>query len=574
MSFVNIKKLIVIGFLSIFLVCGEENTTEENIQFNFNKVDIKKLCPVPEPKIFSFKDRIFVAAGYDLATVSMVLTSKGKVIIDTGSSPQRAKIIKQEFDKISQLPTVAIIYTHRHIDHTGGASVWVENITQTQIWATDKLTEEFFKDYGVWLRLQRERARMQFGFDLPDAELPCFSIGGRLYAPEENGFIKPTHTFSGIITFSIGDLTFELVEAHGETKDQLFVWIPELEALFSGDNFYLAFPNLYTVRGASERPVEEWIRSIDEMRRRDPVFLVSGHTYPISGRENIRETLTNYRDAIAYIWQRMVKLANEGYYMDDIAYHIKLPEHLQKDYLKETYGKVEWSLKGFYSWKIGWFDGVVEKLYSLPTTLTALKEVEALGGSGRVIELAKNAISQGELKIALFWLAKLKNAGMLEGEAKNLYIKVIEALAYSEENFIARSYLLEEKLKIEGKTQEVPTPKISESFVEDIPIETLFEAMQFRLKDNVGNTKLMVKFIFNDIQKTFTVTIRYGVVEVVQGEPLPGEGTPDIILEIPSTTYKKLALGFVRAGDVLSEIKITGNIQKLFDFMRMFDTNL
>ena len=417
---------------------------------------------------------------------------------------------------------------------------------------------------------------MQFGFDLPESELPCFSIGGRLSVPKEFGFVKPTHTFSGRTTFRVGELTFELVEAHGETKDQLFVWISELGVLFSGDNFYLAFPNLYSVRGSSERPVEKWIESIDEMRRRDPVFLVSGHTLPIEGREKIREVLMDYRDAIAYIWQKMVKLANQGYYMDDIAYHVRLPDNLsQRSYLRETYGKVEWSLKGFYSWKIGWFDGMVEKLYSLPTTFVALKEVEALGGAERVVELAKGAVAEGNLRLALFWLSKLKNAGMLrDGEAKELYIKVISALARSEENFIARAWLLEEKMKVQGELDELPSPEISESMVENIPVDIIFQAMQFRLKEGFENAKVMVKFVFTDINKVFTVSVRRGVVQVVDGEPLPGEGNPDVVLETDSLTYKKIAFGITQPGKVLDKIKFQGDIQKLFDFMKMFNTGV
>jgi alkyl sulfatase BDS1-like metallo-beta-lactamase superfamily hydrolase len=51
----------------------------------------------------------------------------------------------------------------------------------------------------------------------------------------------------------VGGLTFLLKEAHGETHDQLFVWIPEKKALLPGDNYYESFPNLYSIRGTSPR---------------------------------------------------------------------------------------------------------------------------------------------------------------------------------------------------------------------------------------------------------------------------------------------------------------------------------
>lgn len=51
----------------------------------------------------------------------------------------------------------------------------------------------------------------------------------------------------------VGEEVFELVEAHGETHDQLFVWLPRQKALLPGDNYYQSFPNLYTIRGTSAR---------------------------------------------------------------------------------------------------------------------------------------------------------------------------------------------------------------------------------------------------------------------------------------------------------------------------------
>ena len=61
------------------------------------------------------------------------------------------------------------------------------------------------------------------------------------------GMMYPTHTFSGTKTLVFGDLEVELLEAPGETHDHIIVWIPEDETLIAGDNFYWAFPNLYTL---------------------------------------------------------------------------------------------------------------------------------------------------------------------------------------------------------------------------------------------------------------------------------------------------------------------------------------
>lgn len=51
----------------------------------------------------------------------------------------------------------------------------------------------------------------------------------------------------------VGEEEIHLIEAHGETHDQLFVWLPRNRVLLPGDNYYRAFPNLYTIRGTSPR---------------------------------------------------------------------------------------------------------------------------------------------------------------------------------------------------------------------------------------------------------------------------------------------------------------------------------
>ena len=100
-------------------------------------------------------------------------------------------------------------------------------------------------------------------------------------------FRIPTHTFSGFTKFTVGEYTIELHEAHGETHDMLFVYIPELELLLPGDNYYQSFPNLYTIRGSSPRPIRDWIRSLDSMRRLNPKYLV--------------QPLLRYRPQVPYV---------------------------------------------------------------------------------------------------------------------------------------------------------------------------------------------------------------------------------------------------------------------------------
>jgi len=53
-------------------------------------------------------------------------------------------------------PVAAIIYTHSHVDHVGGATAWADD--DTEIWATDAFSKHFAKQYGRFAPAEAYRA--------------------------------------------------------------------------------------------------------------------------------------------------------------------------------------------------------------------------------------------------------------------------------------------------------------------------------------------------------------------------------------------------------------------------------
>ena len=176
------------------------------------------------------------------------------------------------------------------------------------------------------------------------------------------GYIKPTITFEKELKLSISGIDIELYHAPGETNDQLFVWLPQKQALMPGDNLYKTFPNLYTIRGTTHRDVKGWVQSLDHMRSFNPEYLFPSHTRPLSGPE-VMDTLTLYRDAIQYVHDQTIRLMNKGYYPDQIIEMIQLPETVAKSpFVNEFYGTVRWSVKSIFNGYLGWFNGNISDL--------------------------------------------------------------------------------------------------------------------------------------------------------------------------------------------------------------------
>ena len=71
-------------------------------------------------KVDKITDGVYLARGFAIANVGMVVTNEGVVIIDSTESPDAAKEILAKFQKITDKPIKYLIFTHGHGDHTQG----------------------------------------------------------------------------------------------------------------------------------------------------------------------------------------------------------------------------------------------------------------------------------------------------------------------------------------------------------------------------------------------------------------------------------------------------------------------
>jgi alkyl sulfatase BDS1-like metallo-beta-lactamase superfamily hydrolase len=331
----------------------------------------------------------------------------------------------------------------------------------------------------------------------------------------------------------------DLHEAHGETHDHLFVHLPDDDVILAGDNFYRAFPNLYTLRGTTPRPTDAWIASLDAMRRLAPEHLVPSHTLPLSGRDSVAAALTNYRDAIQWVRDGVIRLANAGRSVDQIAVELGLPPAISgADELAELYGQVDWSARAIYNERLGWFDERPETLYPLARDDRARRLVDAMGGPDAV---RARIAAADDPRWAVEQLAILRDAGQpVDRELAD----ALERLAVDIGNSNGRAYLLEEAHALRHGRTALPTPAPDPALLDALPISNFFDVMATRLDPELTkDVRESVRFDFTDTGERFTVTIRHGVAEVVAGEPLPG--TPDPLASVTTTTatWRRLATG-------------------------------
>lgn len=546
---------------------------------------------VGAPRIEQVAPRVWVALGYDLANVILVRTSEGNVIIDAAMSPARARPIRDALLRASPGPIRMVILTHNHLDHSGGASVFAD--PGAPVWASHLFQDEFLRQYGLSRRTELRRGERQFGVHVPPEELPCSAIGRRLdpAAQEEarhSGARMPTRTVTGHERVVLGGVTFDLYEAPGETADQLFVHLPDERVLMPGDNFYWAFPNLYTLRGGPARPISGWIESLDRMRALAAEAIVPSHTLPLRGGAVVAAALRDYRDAIQWVRDEALRGAAAEEPLEALAARVRLPAHLRASpYLQERYGQVDWSVRAIYQSQVGWFDGQAERLYPLPEARAAQREIEALGGAQAVLQRAEAALAAGgdeDLRWGLHLLAKLRTSAgrdnldsALAERERALWVAGYQRLGRAAQNSNGRAYLLSRARELATGAAPQARAQPDEVLLRSLPLRIFFQGMAPLLKPGDASTpdEESASFALPDEGARFTVTLRRGVAEIIEGPPLPGTPPPLVQVTVRGMTWRQLALRLTSPVKALAsgDLKVEGSLRELSRFLGRFDTD-
>jgi alkyl sulfatase BDS1-like metallo-beta-lactamase superfamily hydrolase len=522
-------------------------------------------------------DRVHVAVGFGIANSILIEGDDGLIVVDVMESLEAARRIAERFRKISDKPVRALIYTHSHPDHVHGGAAFLSEGVTPEIYAHETVAAAVDKIAGVLQPVITRRSLRMYGSLLPEDERSNIGIGGFLDVREGSTLqvLRPTQTFRDELDVTVAGVRMQLVHAPGETDDQIYVWLPEERVLLPGDNFYKAFPNLYTIRGTSYRDPRTWANSLDRMRALGAEHLVPSHGRPLSGAEEIAGHLTDYRDAIRYVNDQTLRLMNAGLTPDEIAPRMQLPPHLaESPYLPFFYGRPDWSARMVFQGQLGWFDGNPTHLDPLPPTQRAQRWLALAGGAQGLLAEMDAAEEVGEWQWVLELSDVLLRVQPDHAVARARRIAALRALGSAESNPNARHYYLMSAAELAGEItlpDRALTPR--PEMLAAMPLSVFFDGMAVNLDGEAAWTvQRSVVFEFTDIDQHYTYIVRRGASELLDGA-LP---EADIHVRVDSQAFKEMlaglrnpALSLVRDFEV-----VKGGRIGFARFMRLFQPDL
>jgi len=352
------------------------------------------LRPASMPKALRIND--FIYASHGLSNSYLVLTSEGRVVINTGMGFE-APVHKRNFDAVDASPVRYILLTQGHVDHVGGVDQFREAGTRVVAQAGNRV----YQDEDARLRKARSD-RSAFAFRKTVAQ-GMRATGERIGSVPAQSAPFPDFTFQDEHAFELGGLRFELYATPGgETTESMVVWLPQYQILFSGNVFGALWghiPNLVTIRGDRYRDALTVVSTIEKVMALEPRLVLYGHHEPIEGKELIREELLRLRDAVQYVHDRTVECMNGGQDVWTAMREIELPPHLE---VGQGYGQVSWDVRAIWESYLGWFHHhSTSELYPSPPWAAHADLAELAGGPDPIAARARERLEGGDAVLAI-----------------------------------------------------------------------------------------------------------------------------------------------------------------------------
>ncbi|MGI8461731.1 MAG: alkyl/aryl-sulfatase [Solirubrobacterales bacterium] len=537
------------------------------------------------PGLYEVGEGIYQVRGYDVSNMTLVEGEKGVVVIDPLISVECSQAALELYrSERGERPVTAVLYSHSHADHFGGARGVVDQdeveAGKVIVWAPEHFLAEAVSENVLAGNAMVRRGGFMFGNFLGRG--PRGQLGAGIGWTSSDGhvsLIPPTeeiHQTGQSETIDGVRFVFQLVP-ETEAPAEMNFHLPDRGALYIAEIATHSFHNVLTLRGAQVRDALGWSKYLNEAielfaAESDVVF--HGHHWPTWGREQLAEMLRAHRDLYRYTHDQTLRLMNKGLTPTEIAAEVELPATLAETWsCRGYYGTVSHNVRAVYQRYLGYFDGRPSSLDPLPPVESGRRYVELAGGPEQMLASACAAFEGGEYRWAAELAGHLVFADPENTEARELEADALEQMGYQSESAIWRNYLLAGALELRDGVQETrDTMAAGGDVARSLPVDMVFDAMGSRLDGpRAAQTRIVVNWDFGDIGEQWVMTIENGALNTVSGR-LADDA--DATIELTRGALNKLIMGGPEAAGeefAAGRIKVSGDGEKLGELLGLFE---
>jgi alkyl sulfatase BDS1-like metallo-beta-lactamase superfamily hydrolase len=544
-----------------------------------------------ENGLFRVVDRIYQIRGLDLANMTIIEGGSGLIIIDPMTTREVAAAgLALYFAHRPRRPVVAVIYSHSHVDHFGGARGVASDedarAGRVAVIAPDGFMEAVGGENVLAGNAMTRRAQFQFGSLLPPGERGQVDAGlGKVTARGTVTLIAPTTLIVEPVERRVIDgveIVFQLAP-DSEAPAEMHMYLPQFRVLNMAENATRHLHNFIPLRGAVARDPRLWsgylAQAIEMFGDRSDV-LIAQHHWPTWGRERVVAFLAKQRDLYKHVHDQAVRMMNLGLRPAEIAESLTLPPELSREWsARGYYGTVSHNAKAVFQRYLGWYDGNPANLNPLPPVEAARRTIDYMGGAEQVLARARADFACGHYR----WVAQVMNqvvfADPANREARELAADALEQLGYQAESATWRNAYLYGALELRNGVMKLPMRAIlSPDLLRAITTEIFFDFMAVRLNAaRATGNRFSVNWRFTDTGEELVLNLENATLTYLMGKQSP---TAAASVTTTRATLDALALrqttpmAAIQSGD----FAISGDGQvlvKLFamldDFEMMFD---
>jgi alkyl sulfatase BDS1-like metallo-beta-lactamase superfamily hydrolase len=531
--------------------------------------------------LFKVTERVYQVRGLDIANMTIIEGDTGLILIDPLLSNETAKAALDLYlANRPAKPVAAVIYTHSHADHFGGAKgvMSAEDAAsgRVKVIAPDGFMEHAVAENIIAGNAMRRRAQFQFGSTLPVGERAQVDTGlGKALANGTVSLIPPndvikqayeTRTVDGV------EIEFHLVPG-SEAPAEMIMYFPQFKLLNMAEDATHTMHNLYTIRGAEIRDGRLWSRYIADAIERygdrtDAV--IAQHHWPMWGNARIVAFLKKQRDLYKFIHDQSVRLLNHGLTSTEIAEQLKLP--LAGDWASRGYyGTLSHNAKAVYQFYLGWYDANPADLNPLPRAEMAKKQLDYMGGADAVLKRARDDFAAGQYRWVASVMSQLVFADPANKAARDLGADALEQLGYQSEAATWRNAYLLGAAELRNGVPPQRGDGANAELLKGVSIDLAFDFLGVRLNAGKAEGKhIVVNWTFTDLNQTYAMNLENSALTHTAGKL---SDNADVSVTLTRAALDAITLKQRTFADSVAAgaVSISGNPQKLGELFGLLD---